>query len=140
VRIITTEQPLEDVGRYLRHWANPAYVDEILQGQHLGLTAEKRRKKASDLAATINQALELLHLARSASPLTQPLPLFYAAEAIAKALVIFHQAPVDGDGFAITGLSVISVGGTTSARSAARSADTLKECGDSSHPSRTAIG
>jgi hypothetical protein len=104
VRIITTESPVDDVGRYIRRWANRAFVEERLAAAHTGVAAEKRRKKAADVSASITQGLELLNLAGAATLLTKPLPLFYAAEAFAKALAIVRLSEVDGDTFAHNGL------------------------------------
>jgi hypothetical protein len=103
-RVITTENPGVDVRRYLRHWSNLDHLEQDIQGRHPGTAAEKRRRKARDISATVSQGIELLEAASVASLLTRPLPLFYAAEAFAKAMMVLKDGALEGGDFKAHGL------------------------------------
>src|SRR4051812_39444643 len=104
-RIVSTEQPAVDVCRYLRHWANPDFtLSELLQVHAGAIPVEKRTRKARDIAASVAQGLELLENARASSLLTKPLPLFYATEALAKAVTIFLDPDLESADFKAHGL------------------------------------
>lgn len=101
---ITTENPGKDVLRYVKHWTNPRYVDEALLGRHTGLSKEQRRRKARTAALSILQGLEFLEGAAGASPLTRPLPLFYAVENFVKGLALINDPSLEGSDFRAHGL------------------------------------
>jgi hypothetical protein len=103
-RTVATENPGVEVRRYLRHWANVEHLAAEVQSRHPGTTAEKRRRKARDISASIAQAIELLEAASTASLLTKPLPLFYAAEALGKAVCILADPSLEGGDFKSHGL------------------------------------
>jgi hypothetical protein len=103
-REIATEQPAIEVCRYLRRWAHREFVEEEIQRRHAGLSQDVRARKARDAAASIVQGLELVETARSSSILTKPLALFYATEALAKAVAIVADAGLEGTSFRAHGL------------------------------------
>jgi len=103
-RVITTENPGVEVRRYLRHWSNTDHLEQEIQARHSGTVAEKRRRKARDISATVSQGIELLEAATLASLLTKPLPLFYAAEALAKAMAMIRDPSLEGADFKAHGL------------------------------------
>jgi YaaC-like Protein len=103
-RVITTENPGVEVRRYLRHWSNTDHLENEIQSRHPGTAAERRRRKARDVSATVSQGIELLEAASVASLLTKPLPLFYAAEAFAKAMAMINDASLEGGDFKAHGL------------------------------------
>ena len=104
-RLITTENPSRDVARLLRYWASADFVAPRLRARHPGLTAERARSKAQQTAVHIAQGLEFLEAASGATVLTQPLPLFYAAENMVKGLCVFLDRSVDNSSFQRHGLS-----------------------------------
>jgi hypothetical protein len=101
---IATEEPSVDVCRYLRRWTHPKFVEQEIARRHTGVTPERRRRMARDAAACLAQGLELIEAARSSSVLTKPLGLFYAAEAMAKAVSIVASTALDGSSFRAHGL------------------------------------
>jgi 2-keto-4-pentenoate hydratase len=88
-RIITSENPTVDARRYLRHWANEAFVADRLRSKHPALGSDRRRMKSRHIAVFIEQGVEFLESAAASAVLTKPLALFYAAESLAKAACIF---------------------------------------------------
>jgi hypothetical protein len=103
-RIIVTEHPTKDAARYLRHWSVPEFVEKDLAENHPGLSGERRRAKAKQVAFCIAQALEYLESTTASSMLTKPLPLFYAAENLAKAACISRDPSLAAADFAHHGL------------------------------------
>jgi hypothetical protein len=106
-RTITTENPGREVRRYLRHWANVERLDEQVRLRHPGTDAERRRRKARDISASVAQGIELLETASASSLLTKPLSLFYAVEALSKAVCILLDPALEGTSFRTHGLSGI---------------------------------
>jgi hypothetical protein len=104
-RVITTENPTRDACRYLRHYAHEDFMRDRLAAVYPALSADRRKRKARDAALSIRQGLEYLDSAAASTLLTRPLPLFYAAENLVKALVIFMDAPADSSAFRTHGLS-----------------------------------
>ncbi len=104
-RLVTTENPSEDVRRYLRHWAAPDFVRARLLEQDPALGADRRRTKARQVAVLLEQGLEFLESADRASSLTKPLALYYAAENFGKALCICRASSTDMSSFGHHGLS-----------------------------------
>jgi YaaC-like Protein len=104
VRTITTENPGRDVRRYLRHWTNKSFVEERLARRHTGLTADQRRRKSREVAVCVQQGLEYLATSEVGSPITSPLPLFYAAENFAKGTCVFFDPSLHADDFKAHGL------------------------------------
>ena len=102
---IATENPGKDVCRYLRHWANPRYVDAALLTRHTRLAKDQRRRKGRAAALSILQGLEFLESAATASPLTKPLPLFYAVENIVKGIALVRDPSLQAADFRAHGLS-----------------------------------
>jgi hypothetical protein len=103
-RVITTENPGFEVRRYLRQWSNTDHLETQIQSRHPGTPADKRRRKAREISASVSQGIELLENASTASLLTKPLPLFYAAEAFAKAMVLMQDPALEGSDFRAHGL------------------------------------
>ena len=103
-RVISTENPGADVRRYLRRWSNTSHLEQQIQARHPGTAAEKRRRKARDISATVSQGIELLETAAAASVLTKPLPLFYAAEAFVKAASMMSDPTLEATDFRAHGL------------------------------------
>jgi hypothetical protein len=101
---IATESPDREVRRYVRHWADAEFVEQNLANRHSSLTADQRRKKSRQVAFNVGQGLEYLDSAREPSLLTKPLPLFYAAENLAKAACIMRDPPLVGSDFRAHGL------------------------------------
>jgi hypothetical protein len=104
-RIITSENPTVDARRYLRHWANEAFVADRLRSKHPALGSDRRRMKSRHIAVFIEQGVEFLESAAASAVLTKPLALFYAAESLAKAACIFRVEGADATSFASHGLS-----------------------------------
>jgi hypothetical protein len=102
---IVTENPGKDVRRYLRHCANPRFVEDSLSARHTGLSKEQRRRKSRAAALSILQGVEFLEAADIASPLTRPLPLFYATENIVKGMALISDASLEASDFRSHGLS-----------------------------------
>jgi hypothetical protein len=102
---IVTESPGKDVCRYLKHWASPRFVEAQLSARHVGLTKEQRRRKSRAAGLSILQGLEFIEAAATASPLTRPLPLFYATENIVKGVALISDASLDASDFRAHGLS-----------------------------------
>jgi hypothetical protein len=105
VRTLSTENPGRDVRRYLKHWSNPAFVEERLVGHHAGLKADQRRRKAREVAVCIQQGLEYIETSDASSLTTKPLPLFYAIENFAKGVCVFADPSLHADDFRAHGLS-----------------------------------
>jgi YaaC-like Protein len=103
-RIVPTENPGDEVCRYLRHWTDLDFVGAEIDALHASTPAEKRRRKTRDLCASIGQGLELIESARASSLLTKPLPMFYATEALGKAVCILLDADLEGSNFKAHGL------------------------------------
>jgi hypothetical protein len=101
---IATENPGEDARRYLRHWCNAAFVEGELAARHVGLSREKRQRHSRFIAVTLRQGLEYIESAQHASALTKPLPLFYGAENIFKAVCAFNDATLEASSFKAHGL------------------------------------
>jgi hypothetical protein len=101
---IITEHPERDVGRYLRHWANPDFVETHIQAKHQQLPADRRRTKSRAAAFFVTQSLEYLESATASSLLTKPLPLFYAAENLSKAVCLVNSAQMVSSDFRAHGL------------------------------------
>src|SRR5262245_48182146 len=104
-RFITTENPSRDASRYLRHYAHEDFAHARITDLHPSLAADRRRRKARDAALAIRQGLEYLESATGSTVLTRPLPLFYAAENLMKAVAIVRDAPLDASAFRSHGLS-----------------------------------
>jgi hypothetical protein len=104
-RIVTTENPSREVARYLRHYTHSEFIEPRIALLHPGLAAAARRKKARAAALSIRQGLEYLESATASSVLTKPLPLFYAAENLNKALVLVNHPTLDASDFKAHGLS-----------------------------------
>jgi hypothetical protein len=103
-RTVITENPTKDAARYLRHWSIPEHAEDHIATVHQGLSAKQRRAKAKQAAFFIAQALEYLDSAQVSSLLTKPLPLFYAAENLAKPVCICKQASITAADFKSHGL------------------------------------
>lgn len=103
-RVVATEHPAAEVCRYLRHWTDPDFVEGEIHGLHASAPAEKRRRKTRDLCASVGQGLELIESARASSLLTKPLPMFYATEALGKAVCVLLDADIEGSDFKTHGL------------------------------------
>lgn len=103
-RIITTENPKGDVRRFLRHWTNPAFVEDRLREQHAGLGSDRRRTKARQISSHVHQGLAFLVNADQSPLLTKPLTLFYAAENLAKAACICRDQKLVTDQLRAHGL------------------------------------
>lgn len=104
MRTIRTETPGAEVRRYLRHWANPAFVENALNERHTSMPRDIRRRKAREVAVCIDQGLEYLATSRAASVLTRPLSLFYAHENLAKASCVFLDPSLHANDFKAHGL------------------------------------
>jgi hypothetical protein len=104
-RTITTESPSRDARRYLRHWANADFVEPRLRVKHPGLTADRRRTKARQIAVLLEQGIEFVESAENSSALTKPLALYYSTENLARAACIFRDATKDVSNFGHHGLS-----------------------------------
>jgi hypothetical protein len=104
-RIVATEHPGAEVCRYLRHWTDPDFVADQVHSRHRGTPAEKRRRKTRDLCASVGQGLELIESARASSLLTKPLPMFYATEALGKAVCLLLDPDLEGSDFRAHGLT-----------------------------------
>lgn len=102
---VITEHPQKDVCRYLRHWANSEFVEGQLEAKHQQqLPADRRRVKSRAAAFFVSQGLEYLESAASSSLLTKPLPLFYAAENLSKAVCLVDNAQITSSDFRAHGL------------------------------------
>ncbi len=104
-KVITTENPSADVCRYLRRWTSVRIAQGEILARHPGLSKDRLRRKAHDVASLMEQGLELLEAARGSSVLTKPLPLFYATEAFAKALCIVVDRGLVATDFRAHGLT-----------------------------------
>jgi hypothetical protein len=104
-RVITTENPSTDVRRFLRHWAAPTYTEDRLREQHSGISTDRRRTKARQIAGLVRQGLEFLLAADRSPTITKPLSLFYGAENLAKAACLTRDASLDADSIRSHGLS-----------------------------------
>jgi hypothetical protein len=105
VRIVTTDNPSQEAARYLRHYMDDEFVEERVQRRHPTLTAALRRRKARGAALAIRQGLEYLDSAAVSAVLTKPLPLFYAAENLTKALLLVQDPLLEPSDFKAHGLS-----------------------------------
>lgn len=101
---IVTEHPEKDVRRYLRHWADIAFVEGKVKARHEQLPADRRRAKSRSAAFYFEQGLEYLESAATSSLLTKPLPLFYAAENFAKGVCMVESAQLTTAAFKSHGL------------------------------------
>lgn len=102
---ITTENPSRDVRRFLQHWSDVDFVSERLNVSSPGLPAVTRRAKSRSIAGCIAQGLEYLSAAAATPLLTKPLPLFYAAENLAKATSIARDPALTSSDFKSHGIS-----------------------------------
>ena len=102
---ITTENPSRDVRRFLQHWSDEDFVGERLSARFSSLPAATRRTKARTVAGTVSQALEYLAAAEGTPLFTKPLPMFYAAENLAKAVAISKTASLMSSDFKTHGIA-----------------------------------
>lgn len=99
-----TEHPTKDAARYLRHWSVAEYVATSMSTSVPGVPADRRRSKAKQAAFCVGQALEYLESATASSLFTKPLPLFYAAENLAKAACLIKTPHLLASDFKAHGL------------------------------------
>ena len=85
---VISEQPSKDVVRLLRYWADPPWVQERLALRHPTITSGQRERAIGPIVHAISQGIELLDSAAGTSLFTRPLPLFYAAESLARGLCL----------------------------------------------------
>lgn len=104
-KTIVTETPTKDVRRYLQHWTDRSRVAEALGEQHGAIPADRRKIKARQAALFVEQGIEYLSSADDSSLLTKPLPLFYAAENLVKAVCIIADETLVSSNFRAHGLS-----------------------------------
>jgi len=102
---VPTETPQREMIRWLRRWVDRAFVDRQLAAQHVSLTASQRRMRAREIAMHVAQGLEYIGSAEQSSMFTRPLPLFYAAENLSKALVMMEAGTIAASDFRVHGLT-----------------------------------
>ena len=102
---VPTENPTQEVNRWLRRWTDTGFADEQLARRHPSLTKQQRRTRAREVALHVTQGLEYVASSEASSVLTRPLPLFYAAENLAKALVIVATGTLTVADFRVHGLT-----------------------------------
>ena len=104
-RNITTENPSRDVRRFLQHWGDETFVAESLVRRFPAVSAATRRQKSRTIASAISQGIGYLDAAQTTPLLTKPLPLFYAAENLAKGVAIALTALLTASDFKSHGIS-----------------------------------
>jgi hypothetical protein len=104
-RNITTENPSRDVRRFLQHWSDADFVVEQLSARFPKQATATRRQKSKTVAGCVAQALQYLAAAEVTPLLTKPLPMFYAAENLAKATAIATAEPLTSADFKSHGVS-----------------------------------
>lgn len=102
---ITTENPSRDVRRFLQHWSDDDFVSEHLAIRFPSIPAATRRTKARTVAGAVGQGLGYLDAAEATPLLTKPLPMFYAAENLSKAVAITLNANLTASDFKSHGIS-----------------------------------
>jgi hypothetical protein len=103
--IVTTENPGAEARRFLRHWADPGYVERQLRSRQSGVARVRRRTRARQIARSVHQGLAFLANADDSATPTKPLTLFYGAENLCKAACVWRDPQLLTDDLSSHGLS-----------------------------------
>jgi len=94
-KILTSENPIEDVWKYLRLFLHHPFVEERIRNVHNLQKTDSRnnvRKQATQLGYCIRQAEEYFKASSQVGLATRPVLLYYGAVSLTQALILLKQS------------------------------------------------